>query len=218
MDEQEFAAARARMVEEQLQARGITNARVLDVMRRMPRHRFVPPEFDLFAYEERALLIGLEQTISQPFMVAVMTQMLELTGTERVLDVGAGSGYQAAILAELAGEVFSIERHPELAERARARLSELGYGRVTVVVGDGSEGYAPQAPYDRILVAASSPSVPEALVTQLVPGGRLILPVGETGIQTLTLITKDAAGHVETLACGNCAFVPLIGAQGWPEN
>jgi protein-L-isoaspartate(D-aspartate) O-methyltransferase len=218
MDDEAFAAARQRMVLEQLQAREITDARVLDAMRRVPRHRFVPPEEAGHAYEDRALPIGLYQTISQPLMVALMVQMLKLAGTERVLEVGTGSGYGAAVLAELAREIVSIERHPALAERARTLLAELGYANVAVVIGDGSEGYAPAAPYDRILVAAASPRVPQALSAQLAPNGRLILPVGDPGEQTLTVITKDDMGRAFTHEHGACAFVPLIGAQGWPDR
>ncbi|HZO88980.1 MAG TPA: protein-L-isoaspartate(D-aspartate) O-methyltransferase [Chthonomonadaceae bacterium] len=218
MDERAFAAARERMVREHLQARDIFDLRVLEVMRRVPRHRFVPPEAAAEAYEDRPLPIGQEQTISQPLMVALMAQMLKLTGCERVLDVGTGSGYGAAVLAELTREVITVERHAALGEQARVRLAELGYTNVTVRIGDGSEGYAAAAPYDRIHVAAASPRVPEALIAQLAPEGRLIIPVGEPGLQTLTVITKDSAGRAFTHEHGGCAFVPLIGAQGWPND
>jgi protein-L-isoaspartate(D-aspartate) O-methyltransferase len=218
MDEPEFAAARERMAREQLQARDITDLRVLEAMRRVPRHRFVPPELLAEAYEDKPLPIGQEQTISQPLMVALMAQMLKLTGREHILDVGTGSGYGAAVLAELGRDVVTIERHTDLAERARRTLAELGYTNITVVTGDGSQGYPAMAPYDRILVAAASPRVPQALVAQLAPNGRLILPVGEPGLQTLTVITTDAEGRAFTHEHGGCAFVPLIGAQGWPEN
>lgn len=217
MDERSFVTARERMVQEQLERRGIADLRMLEAMRRVPRHRFVPPDLVSFAYEDRALTIGLEQTISQPLMVALMTQFLALEGSERVLEVGTGSGYQAAILAELAKEVFTIERIAFLADQARQRLAELGYSNVTVVVGDGSEGYAEAAPYDRILVAAGSPRVPEALVEQLASGGRLVLPVGDSDLQILTVVTKDEEGNVTTESHGDCAFVPLIGVQGWPH-
>jgi protein-L-isoaspartate(D-aspartate) O-methyltransferase len=218
MDEREFADAREQMTREQLQAREITDLRVLEVMRHVPRHRFVLPEDQAEAYENKPLPIGQDQTISQPLMVALMAQMLKLTGTEHVLEVGTGSGYGAAVLAELARDVVTIERHADLAEHAQATLTELGYANVTVVVGDGSEGYSPAAPYDRILVAAASPHVPEALIEQLALNGRLILPVGEPGLQTLTVITKDAEGRAFTHEHGSCAFVPLIGAQGWPST
>jgi len=217
MDELKFAEARARMVREQLQARHIQDVRVLDAMLRVPRHRFVAFEQLPHAYEDHALPIGLEQTISQPFMVATMLEMAHLTGKERVLDVGAGSGYQAALLAELTQTVLTIERHAELAEHARATLQELGYQNVTVVVGDGSLGYPEGAPYDRIFVAAASPRTPESLIAQLAPNGRLIIPVGTTEPQTLTLITKDASGQTFIHEHGGCGFVPLIGAEGWPD-
>ncbi len=218
MDEREYTAARERMTREQLQTRDIDDLRVLEAMRRVPRHRFVPPELRGEAYEDKPLPIGQEQTISQPLMVALMAQMLKLTGTEHVLEVGTGSGYGAAVLAELARDVVTIERHPDLAERARALLAELGCHNITVVVGDGSQGCPAAAPYDRILVAAASPRVPTALIDQLAPNGRLILPVGEPGLQTLTVITKDASGRAFTHEHGGCAFVPLIGAQGWPSS
>ena len=217
MDERQFTTARQRMVQEQLQARDITDFRVLNVMARVPRHLFVSWEQAEHAYEDRALPIEGEQTISQPYMVALMTQMLKLTGSERVLDVGTGSGYGAAVLAELAHEVITIERHPALAQRAEELLSTLGYTNITFCIGDGSEGYPPQSPYDRILVAAAAPRVPEPLIAQLAPLGRLILPVGEPGLQTLTVITKDAEGHAFTHEHGACGFVPLIGRQGWPD-
>ncbi|HLK56241.1 MAG TPA: protein-L-isoaspartate(D-aspartate) O-methyltransferase [Chthonomonadaceae bacterium] len=210
--------ARFRMVEEQLHARGITDARVLEAMRRVPRHCFVPPEQIPFAYEDRALPIGLEQTISQPYMVGALLQLAQLTGSERVLDVGTGSGYQAALLAELATEVVTIERHQELAWKAREILQSLGYDHIRFVIGDGSEGYPPVAPYDRILVAASSPHVPPALIEQLAPNGRLLLPVGPSGVQTLTLVTKNTDGEVNTELLGPCAFVPLIGSQAWKTD
>jgi protein-L-isoaspartate(D-aspartate) O-methyltransferase len=218
MEERDFTAARERMAQEQLHARGISDLRVLEAMRRVPRHRFVSPDLVASAYDDSALPIGLGQTISQPLMVALMAQMLKLTGTERVLEVGTGSGYGAAVLAELAREVVTIERHAELAEQARQILTELGYTNVKLIVGDGTEGYPAGAPYDRIVVAASAPRVPEALLAQLAPNGRLVMPVGDAAVQTLTLITKDADGHAFTHEHGGCAFVPLIGAQGWPEN
>lgn len=205
------------MVQELRLTPEIADARVLEAMGRVPRHRFVPDEEKPCAYENRPLPIGQEQTISQPLIVALMVQMLRLSGRERVLEVGAGSGYQAAILAELTCAVITVERHADLAERARVVLDELGYRNVTVLVHDGSEGYAAAAPYERIIVAAASPRVPEALVTQLAPGGRLVLPVGDPNLQTLTVITKDAEGRAFTHEHGGCAFVPLIGAQGWPS-
>jgi protein-L-isoaspartate(D-aspartate) O-methyltransferase len=210
MTEQQFAEARECMVREQLMPHHITDTRVLEAMGRVPRHRFVPPEFADQAYEDHPIPIGLGQTISQPLMVATMAQMLRLTGKERVLDVGAGSGYQAAVLGELAAEVISIERHPELAARAETVLHQCGYHNVLVVVGDGALGYPPRAPYDRIIVAAAADRVPQPLIDQLPPNSRLIMPVGPTDLQTLTVITTDARGHAYTHEHGGCLFVPLI--------
>jgi protein-L-isoaspartate(D-aspartate) O-methyltransferase len=215
MDETDFARARETMVREQLEARDIVDRRVLDAMRRVPRHLFVPEENRASAYEDRALPIGEEQTISQPYMVALMAQMLMLTGAERLLEVGAGSGYGAAVLSALAHEVVTIERHPGLAERAQATLAKLEVRNATVVIGDGTLGWG-EEPFDRILVAAAWRRVPGALTDQLACGGRLIMPVGEQGVQTLTVVTKDAQGRTFTHEHGSCAFVPLIGAQGHP--
>lgn len=218
MNEEQSDWLRERMVREQLVARDITDARVLKAMRQVPRHRFVPPEESGNAYEDRALPIGYGQTISQPLMVAVMLQDAGLTGTERVLEVGAGSGYQAALLAELAREVVSIERLPDLARRAEQTLQALNYTNVRVVVGDGSEGLEAELPFDRILVAAGAPRVPESLLAQLAPGGRLIIPVGPVDEQTLLVVSKDLEGRASTHRHGPCAFVPLIGEQGWPDH
>jgi len=210
MTEQEYDTARERMVQDQLVPHQIVDPRVLIAMRRVPRHRFVPAVIADQAYENRPLPIGLDQPISQPLMVATMTQMLRLTGSERVLDVGTGSGYQAAILAELAGEVISIERHAALAERARKVLDRNGYSRVTVVTGDGSSGYPDRAPYDRILVAAATDTVPQMLIDQLRPHGRLVIPVGPADLQTLTVITVDEHGQAYIHEHGGCVFVPLV--------
>jgi protein-L-isoaspartate(D-aspartate) O-methyltransferase len=218
MNDRAFAAARERMVRDQCEAHGIVDRRVLEAMQRVPRHRFVPPDLIPHAYEDRALMIGLRQTISQPFMVALMTQCLALSGAERVLEVGTGSGYQAAVLSLLAQEVVTIERHIELAAQARKRLVEVGAANVTVVIGDGSEGYADAAPYDRILVTAAAPRVPEALLSQLAAGGRLVAPVGGSALQTLIIVTRDTEGRLSTQEYGVCAFVPLIGVQGWPDS
>jgi len=204
-------------IDEQLVARGIHDARVLDVMRRVPREAFVPGGAVSDAYADRALSIGGGQTISQPYMVAVMTEALRLTGTERVLEVGTGSGYQAAILAELAREVITIERIPELADAARTRLASLGYPNVLVLVGDGTLGSEPHAPFDGILVAAAAPRVPAALKRQLsATGGRLVIPVGPPVQQWLAIITREGDRFSESSGTG-CVFVPLLGAQGWPE-
>jgi len=203
-------------IDDQLVARGIRDTRVLDAMRRVPRHEFVEHEAQGLAYADRALPIGDGQTISQPYMVAAMTEALRLQGRERVLEVGTGSGYQAAILAELAREVVTIERRPELADAARDRLDSLGYRNVRVVVGDGSVGYEDHAPYDGILVAAASPRVPESLKHQLADRGRLVIPVGPPDQQRLTIVSRDGDRFLESVHEG-CVFVPLVGAEGWPE-
>jgi protein-L-isoaspartate(D-aspartate) O-methyltransferase len=205
-------------IDEQLVARGVTDARVLDAMSRVPRDAFVPPESQSAAYADRALPIGSGQTISQPFMVAAMTEALRLTGRERVLDVGTGSGYQAAILSVLAREVITIERRPELAEAARRTLAALGRTNVTVVEGDGTLGSPAHAPFDAILVAAGAPRIPDALKAQLAPiGGRLVIPVGSSDQQTLHVVTRDGDRFIDALGVG-CVFVPLIGAEGWGEQ
>jgi protein-L-isoaspartate(D-aspartate) O-methyltransferase len=213
-----FEDARERMVTDQLAARGIRDQRVLDAMRRVLRHAFVPEESRALAYADRALPIGSGQTISQPLMVALMTEALLLTGTERVLEIGTGSGYQAAILAELAREVISIERRPELAETAHATLAALGCSNVQVIVGDGTIGYASAAPFDGILVGAGAPRVPESLKQQLsVTGGRLIIPIGPAEQQQLAVIVRDEKGFTQWLREA-CVFVPLVGAEAWPQK
>jgi protein-L-isoaspartate(D-aspartate) O-methyltransferase len=213
-----FEDARERMITDQLAARGIRDPRVLEAMRRVPRHAFVPEESRALAYADRALPIGSGQTISQPFMVAVMTEALLLKGTERVLEIGTGSGYQAAILAELTRDVITIERRPELAETARATLAALGYSNIGVLVGDGTVGYASAAPFDGILVAAGAPRVPESLKQQLsATGGRLVIPIGPAGQQRLAVIVREQNRFDQSLGEG-CVFVPLVGAEAWPEE
>ncbi len=209
------ASARERMVRYQLEARGIHHPRVLDAMRKVPRHLFVPPERVHDAYSDHALPIGEGQTISQPYMVALMTQLLDPAPSDRVLEVGTGSGYQAAILAELANEVVTIEREPALSQRAQEVLNALGYRNITFVVGDGTEGYTPLAPYDRIIVTAGAPFIPQPLVEQLAPGGRLVIPVGHRYEQVLTVAEKDPEGKLHVSEHGYCVFVPLIGRHGW---
>jgi len=205
-------------IDEQLVARGITDVRVLDAMKRVPRDAFVPSESQPAAYADRALPIGCGQTISQPFMVAAMTEALRLTGSERVLEVGTGSGYQAAILSMLAREVITIERQPELAAAARETLAALERTNVTVLAGDGTLGSPAHAPFDAILVAAGAPRVPDALKVQLSPdGGRLVIPVGSSHQQTLHVVTRDGDRFVDTPGV-SCVFVPLIGAEGWSES
>lgn len=218
--EADYARLRDQMVEWQLRRRGIAADAVLQAMRKVPRHRFVGESARWAAYDDEPLPIGSGQTISQPFMVARMTELLELDDSSHVLEVGTGSGYQAAVLAEIAGDVWTIERHAELAERAGALLAELGYASVHVVVGDGSLGLPRQAPFDAIVVTAGAPYVPGALLDQLAVGGRLAIPVGGPSSQRLRLIRRgpegtpeDGAGEYTEVDVLGCRFVPLIGAQ-----
>lgn len=208
---------RAEMVERQLRRRGIRDERVLEAMGRVPREAFLPPELRDYAYVDGALAIGHGQTMSQPFVVATICELLELTGDERVLDVGTGSGYQAAVLAELAAQVITIERIPELAERARRALDALGYGDVRVLVGDGSLGAPDDAPFDGIAVAAAAPEVPRALYEQLVVGGRLVLPRGTRWGQELVAVVRTEVGPRERASIP-CRFVPLVGAEGFGDD
>jgi protein-L-isoaspartate(D-aspartate) O-methyltransferase len=204
-------------IDEQLAARGIHDPRVLDAMRRVPRHAFVPEDAQALAYTDRALPIGNGQTISQPYMVAAMTEALMLTGTEHALEIGTGSGYQAAILCELARDVITIERRPELARLAATTLAGLGYTNVEVIVGDGTIGWQASAPFDAILVAAGAPRVPGSLKRQLSDaGGRLVIPIGPAAQQRLTLVVRHGDQFTESVH-GGCVFVPLVGAEGWPD-
>jgi protein-L-isoaspartate(D-aspartate) O-methyltransferase len=205
---------RERMVERQLRGRDIVDERVLAAMERVPRELFVPEDLRRQAFDDAALPIGAGQTISQPYMVARICEELGLDGDERVLDVGTGSGYQAAVLAELADEVHSIERVPELAEQARRNLAAAGYDRVVVHVGDGSRGLPELAPYDAIAVAAAAPGFPQALYDQLKPGGRLVVPVGRRHGQRLQVIVRSPEGPA-VLRSVPCRFVPLVGEEGF---
>lgn len=209
------AREREVMVAEQLAARGVQSRRVLDAMQAVPRHRFVPPESAAVAYEDRPLSIGLDQTISQPYMVACMTELLDLAPTDRVLEIGTGSGYQTAVLAELCAEVITIERHPALHERAREILGELGYANIELIRADGTVGHAACAPYDAILVTAGSPRIPPLLLEQLAEGGRLICPVGNRQQQRLMKVTRQGNALINE-AHTTCIFVPLKGQDGWP--
>jgi protein-L-isoaspartate(D-aspartate) O-methyltransferase len=204
------------MVSEQLERRGIRDPRVLDAMRNVPRHLFVPTERQASAYEDQALSIGDGQTISQPYMVAIMTEALSIAAGARVLEIGTGSGYQTAILAALAREVITIERRPGLAAAAGRRLASLGFTNVTVVVADGSVGYPGAAPYDAVLATAGAPQVPASLRTQLADGARLVVPVGSAFRQDLVVIERRGETFVESRGEG-CVFVPLVGREGWPE-
>ncbi len=206
-----FDDARQAMVSDQLQRRGIIQARVLAAMGRIPRERFVERGQEDQAYEDRALAIECDQTISQPYIVGLMTQALELAGDEKVLEIGTGSGYQAAVLAELAARVVSIERHVELSRRAGAILEELGYRNVRLVVGDGSAGWPDEAPYDRIIVTAAASEVPAELFAQLREGGILVIPIGDRDSQTLQSIRK-VDGRLRATSLSGCRFVPLVGA------
>jgi protein-L-isoaspartate(D-aspartate) O-methyltransferase len=210
----ESAEARRAMVEEQLLARDIRDERVLEAMGRVPRELFVPEEERAFAYVDAALPLAEGQTISQPYMVARICEELRLRGPERVLDVGTGSGYQAAVLAELASEVHTIERIPELAEQARLNLEAAGYGRVRVHVGDGTLGLPEFAPFAAIAVAAAAPGFPQTLYEQLEPRGRLVVPVGGRGGQRLEVIVRSPEGPAVVRSVP-CRFVPLVGREGF---
>jgi len=202
------------MVDEQIVQRGVTDLRVLDAFRTVPRHLFVPESERDLAYDDRPLPLGFGQTISQPYIVAVMTGALQLSGNEKVLEVGTGSGYQAAILALLAREVYSVERIPELASSAANRLSRMGVHNVTVLCRDGSMGLPEEAPFDAIIVTAAAPRPPQALVDQLADGGRMVVPSGDRDDQNLLKITR----HWDSVTqenLGLCVFVPLIGQGGW---
>ncbi len=204
------------MVEDQIVRRGVTNPLVISAMKRVPRHLFVSEGLTHKAYEDRPLPIGYDQTISQPYIVAYMTQALRLVGGEKVLEVGTGCGYQAAVLAEIAKEVYTIERIPELAEKARKTLGDLNYNNVHVIVGDGTLGLKQFAPYDAIIVTAGGPKVPKPLISQLKVGGRLVMPVGEYRYgQTLVRITKGINDKINEEKLIDVLFVPLIGDEGW---
>ena len=212
--EDKFAAARRTMVEEQVRKRGIASPRVLEALLGVPRHEFVPAEFQADAYADKPLPIGEGQTISQPFMVGAMTDALELAGSERVLEIGTGSGYQAAVLSRLAREVISVESHTSLALAAQERLVRLGYANVHVHNGDGSLGFADAAPYDAILITAAAPEIPPLLASQLCEGGRLVIPVGSQENQELLQARKES-GVLHSRVLFDCRFVPLLGRYGW---
>jgi protein-L-isoaspartate(D-aspartate) O-methyltransferase len=210
-----FTSAREWMVESQIKCRGVSDPRVLKAMRTVLRHRFVPKHLWDQAYNDYPLPIGEDQTISQPYIVAMMTEALELVGREKVLEIGAGSGYQAAVLAELAKEVYTIERIPSLAHSAESILKNLGYTNVRVIVADGTLGWPPESPYEAIIVTAGAPQVPQPLTEQLALGGRLVIPVGDRYSQNLTRIRRRPEGDLKTEYLGGCRFVKLIGEHGW---
>jgi protein-L-isoaspartate(D-aspartate) O-methyltransferase len=215
----EFVAARRAMVDDQIRKRGVASQRVLDAILSVPRHEFVPEKFRADSYADKPLPIGEGQTISQPFMVGAMTEALELSGSERVLEIGTGSGYQSAVLSLLAREIISIESHTSLALTAQERLGRLGYANVHIHNGDGSLGFADAAPYDAILITAAAPEIPPVLAVQLREGGRLVIPVGGQQNQELLQVRKeDGALHSRVLF--DCRFVPLLGRYGWsrPER
>lgn len=210
----DFEAARKRMVMGQIAARGITTQSVLDAFLEVPRHLFVPPNQRLYAYQDSPLPIGLGQTISQPYIVAYMTAQLELQGDEVLLEIGTGSGYQAAILGVLAREVHTIERHPRLAETAGRVFEDLGYSNITIHEGDGTHGLPDFAPYQGVMVTAAAPEVPQPLLDQLAEGGRLVMPVGGRRGQLLQLFQREE-GVIIRKDLTPVAFVPLIGDHGW---
>jgi protein-L-isoaspartate(D-aspartate) O-methyltransferase len=212
----DFVLARERMVQEQVIARGIDDVRVIAALRKVPRHLFVDQGIVNRAYHDSALPIGEKQTVSQPYMVACMTAALRLAGTERVLEVGTGSGYQTAVLAELSFNVFSVEKLRMLSRKARSLLDRLEYQNIALHVGDGTIGWSEHAPYDAILVAAGAPAPPAPLLEQLAPGGRLVIPVGDEQTQTLLRITRNRAGFKEE-PLGECKFVKLVGKYGWRD-
>jgi protein-L-isoaspartate(D-aspartate) O-methyltransferase len=215
----DFAELRERMVERQIAARGIRDPTLLDAFRQVPREEFVSPDYGVQAYGDHPLPIEAGQTISQPYIVALMIEAARIGPDDRVLEVGAGSGYAAAVMSRIAGTVIAIERQPELVAIARQRMRRLGYGNVAIVEGDGTRGWPEGAPYDAILAAASGSHVPQPLIDQLAPGGRLVMPLGGAlWVQKLIKVTKQADGSLETEDLGGVRFVPLIGEEGWAES
>ena len=211
-----YEKERSRMVDEQIMARGVKDERVLAAMRKVPRHEFLPEGIRGMAYQDNALPLGEGQTISQPYMVALMTELLELKGTERVLEIGTGSGYQAAVLSHVCEKVYTVERIKMLADKARATLDRLGYRTVAIKTYVGTYGWKEMAPFDAIMVTAGAPEIPAPLVEQLCVGGRMVIPVGERYGQQLVKVVKTAEG-TRTEQSVPCMFVPLIGNHGWKE-
>lgn len=205
------------MVEEQLVCRGINDPRVLDAFRKIERHRFIPEDTRTAAYGDFPVSIGEGQTISQPYIVALMSELLCLTGKEKVLEIGTGSGYQAAVLAELAKEVYTVERFENLSKKSASILNELGYKNIKLKSGDGTLGWLEEAPFDRVIITAAAPRIPLPLSEQLTEGGRLVAPLGESFSQVLTVADKIKGRLTLTEVCG-CVFVPLVGKYGWREE
>jgi protein-L-isoaspartate(D-aspartate) O-methyltransferase len=213
----EFESLRQWMVETQIISRGVKNKEVIRAMLKVPRHRFVPEEFIEKAYDDMALPIGEGQTISQPYMVAVMTELLEPEYKNKVLEIGTGSGYQAAVLAEIVKEVYTVERLASLSERAKQRVRELGYENIFFKVGDGTLGWPEESPFDRIIITAGAPEIPDTLISQLAEGGIIVAPVGSRYSQVLIKGVKKK-GSLVTISSVPCVFVPLVGEKGWKEN
>ncbi len=213
-----FSILRKRMVEEQLIARGITDDLVLDAFLNVPREQFVPKGLQKYAYEDGPVSIGFGQTISQPYVVAVMTQLLDLKKDDKVLEIGTGSGYQTAILARLSGQVYTVERIPGLLERAKKILNELGYRNIYFRLGDGSLGWEDETPYDKIIVTAAAPNVPPSLIGQLKRSGKMVIPVGDRYSQDLLVVQKDEKNRIKIGSKMRCVFVPLVGEQGWKDE
>jgi len=212
----DFKSLQEEMVTQQIMGRGVVTPRVIAAFRKVPRHLFVPEQFQSHSYNDHPLPIGEGQTISQPYIVALMTDLLDLSGEEKVLEIGTGSGYQAAILAELAKEVYTVERLKLLAEGAEKVLKELNYQNVKVLVGDGTKGWKEFSPYKRIMITASAPDVPQPLFEQLDEMGKLVVPIGGKWLQDLTLIEKKKGKMIRKSVCG-CVFVPLIGEYGYGD-
>jgi len=212
-----FQQEREEMVRWQIEERGLHNQRLLEALRKLPRHLFVQPGDEIYAYYDEPIPIGFHQTISQPYITALMTSLAALEGKETVLEVGTGSGYQAALLGMLSARVISIERIPELAERARKKVDEVGIKNVEIIIGDGTGGYPPEAPYQAILVTAAAPSVPQVLLDQLTDGGRLIIPTGTRSLQQLQ-VWQRRGSHFDSEDILPVVFVPLLGQYGWKER
>ncbi len=213
----DFKSLQEEMVTQQIMRRGVVTPRVIEAFKKVPRHLFVPEQFQSHSYNDHPLPIGEGQTISQPYIVALMTDLLDLSGEDKVLEIGTGSGYQAAILAELGKEVYTTERHKLLAERAEKILKELNYQNVKVLVGDGTKGWKEFSPYQKIIVTASAPDVPQPLFIQLDEMGKLVIPIGGRWSQDLILIEKRKGKMIRKSVCG-CVFVPLIGEYGYRET